>query len=94
MDKFKLVSPYQPLGDQPEAIKRLSDNLKLGIKEQTVIGSINIAAWCNGNTQDFDSCFSGSSPDTAAKWRMRCNGYAYWFWEPVEEFDSHIFHQS
>ena len=39
MDKFKLVSPYQPLGDQPEAIKRLSDNLKLGIKEQTLLGA-------------------------------------------------------
>lgn len=39
MDKFKLVSPYQPLGDQPAAIKRLSDNLKLGIKEQTLLGA-------------------------------------------------------
>ena len=39
MDKFKLVSPYQPLGDQPEAIKRLTDNLELGIKEQTLLGA-------------------------------------------------------
>lgn len=39
MDKFKLVSPYKPFGDQPNAIKRLVDNLNMGIKEQTLLGA-------------------------------------------------------
>ena len=39
MEKFKLVSTYQPLGDQPAAIERLTDNIKLGIKEQTLLGA-------------------------------------------------------
>lgn len=39
MEKFKLVSSYLPLGDQPDAIKRLTDNLELGIKEQTLLGA-------------------------------------------------------
>ena len=28
MDHFKLVSEYQPTGDQPQAIKELVDDLK------------------------------------------------------------------
>ncbi len=38
MDKFKLVSDYKPSGDQPEAIKKLVDGLKSGMKEQTLLG--------------------------------------------------------
>ena len=39
MEKFKLVSPYKPFGDQPHAIERLVDNLNMGIKEQTLLGA-------------------------------------------------------
>lgn len=39
MDKFKLVAPYSPMGDQIEAIKRISENLEMGIKEQTLLGA-------------------------------------------------------
>ena len=39
MEKFKLVSPYKPYGDQPHAIDRLVDNLNMGIKEQTLLGA-------------------------------------------------------
>ena len=39
MEKFKLVSPYEPMGDQIEAIKRISENLAMGIKEQTLLGA-------------------------------------------------------
>ena len=35
MDKFELVSPYEPMGDQPEAIKTLVDGINRGF------------AWCN-----------------------------------------------
>ena len=38
MDKFKLVSPYAPTGDQPEAIAGLVDGLNKGYKEQTLLG--------------------------------------------------------
>ena len=33
---FKLVSDYQPSGDQPEAIKKLTQGLKNGIDEQVL----------------------------------------------------------
>ncbi len=39
MKPFKLVSPYQPMGDQPEAIKTLVENLRNGIKKQTLLGA-------------------------------------------------------
>ena len=39
MDKFKLVAPYKPMGDQIEAIKRLSENIELGVTEQTLLGA-------------------------------------------------------
>ena len=39
MDKFKLVAQYQPMGDQIEAIKHLTDNINLGITEQTLLGA-------------------------------------------------------
>ncbi len=38
MDKFQLVSPYQPTGDQPEAIQALVNGLNKGYKEQTLLG--------------------------------------------------------
>ena len=37
--KFELVADYEPFGDQPKAIERLVSNLKLGIKEQTLLGA-------------------------------------------------------
>jgi len=37
--KFELVADYLPFGDQPKAIERLVSNLKLGIKEQTLLGA-------------------------------------------------------
>lgn len=39
MDKFKLVAPYKPMGDQIAAIKRLSENIELGVTEQTLLGA-------------------------------------------------------
>lgn len=38
MNKFNLVSEYQPTGDQPNAIKQLVDGLESGLKEQTLLG--------------------------------------------------------
>lgn len=38
MGKFKLVSKYQPTGDQPQAIKQLVDGLNAGEREQTLLG--------------------------------------------------------
>ena len=35
---FKLVSSYQPTGDQPEAIAKLVDGIRRGDKEQTLMG--------------------------------------------------------
>lgn len=37
-EKFELVSPYKPTGDQPEAIARLTEGLNKGYREQTLKG--------------------------------------------------------
>lgn len=56
---FKLVSKYQPAGDQPKAIKQLVDGLGEGDREQTLLGvtgsgktftMANIIAQCNRPT--------------------------------------------
>ena len=36
---FKLVAGYSPTGDQPNAIKRLTENVLNGVKEQTLLGA-------------------------------------------------------
>ena len=38
MRNFKLCSDFKPAGDQPEAIKRLNQNLEDGIAHQTLLG--------------------------------------------------------
>jgi len=38
MDGFKLVSPYKPTGDQPQAIKALVDGFKKGNQFETLLG--------------------------------------------------------
>ena len=35
---FKLHAPYKPTGDQPQAIKQLTDGLNSGTREQTLLG--------------------------------------------------------
>ncbi|HEX5327479.1 MAG TPA: DEAD/DEAH box helicase family protein, partial [Acetobacteraceae bacterium] len=37
-DRFELVSPYQPAGDQPQAIERLSAGFEAGLAAQTLLG--------------------------------------------------------
>ena len=38
MNKFKLVSNYEPAGDQPQAIAQLVEGLNRGDKFQTLLG--------------------------------------------------------
>ena len=38
MDKFILHSNYKPTGDQPQAIEKLSEGIKNGLKEQVLLG--------------------------------------------------------
>ncbi len=38
MDKFELVAPYQPTGDQPQAIDLLAAGVENGLEEQTLLG--------------------------------------------------------
>ena len=38
MDKFKLHSKFKPTGDQPQAIKKLTDGLNKGDREQVLLG--------------------------------------------------------
>ncbi|MDD5953156.1 MAG: DEAD/DEAH box helicase family protein, partial [Oscillospiraceae bacterium] len=37
-EKFQLVSPYEPMGDQPKAIRQLVEGLNRGDREQTLLG--------------------------------------------------------
>ncbi len=39
MPDFKLVAPFEPTGDQPEAIARLSDGLTRGFRNQVLLGA-------------------------------------------------------
>ncbi len=38
MNKFKLISSYTPTGDQPEAIKKISERLRQGVPHQVLLG--------------------------------------------------------
>ena len=38
MDRFELNSPFAPTGDQPEAIQKLTEGIKNGLKEQVLLG--------------------------------------------------------
>ncbi|MEK6715430.1 MAG: excinuclease ABC subunit UvrB [Candidatus Omnitrophota bacterium] len=35
---FKLKSTYRPCGDQPQAIKKIADNIEKGVKDQVLLG--------------------------------------------------------
>lgn len=37
--RFQLVAPYEPQGDQPQAIAKLVDGLRRGVKHQTLLGA-------------------------------------------------------
>jgi excinuclease ABC subunit B len=37
-DQFQLVAPYQPSGDQPRAIERLTEGFQAGLAHQTLLG--------------------------------------------------------
>ena len=39
-DKFVLKSKYQPTGDQPEAIKELTEGVLYGIRTQVLVGDM------------------------------------------------------
>ena len=38
MPNFKVHAPYEPSGDQPEAIEKLAQGVKLGLDEQVLLG--------------------------------------------------------
>ncbi len=38
MPDFRLVAPFEPTGDQPQAIEKLSDGLNRGLRHQTLLG--------------------------------------------------------
>ncbi|HIQ05095.1 MAG TPA: excinuclease ABC subunit B, partial [Anaerolineae bacterium] len=37
--RFKLVAPFRPTGDQPQAIAQLVEGLRKGYKHQTLLGA-------------------------------------------------------
>ena len=38
MPEFRVVSPYEPAGDQPQAIEKLAQGVEAGLQEQTLLG--------------------------------------------------------
>ena len=39
MPEFKFVAPFEPTGDQPQAIERLSDGIRKGLHDQVLLGA-------------------------------------------------------
>ena len=39
MEKFELISPYKPAGDQPQAIKEITEKVLAGQRHQTLLGA-------------------------------------------------------
>ena len=40
MADFELVSPFQPTGDQPQAIEKLTEGVLDGIRTQVLVGDM------------------------------------------------------
>src|SRR5688500_5091546 len=38
MSRFNLISPFEPQGDQPEAIRQLTEGLNAGVRDQVLLG--------------------------------------------------------
>ena len=38
MNSFELISQYAPTGDQPEAIRQLTEGVREGVRAQTLLG--------------------------------------------------------
>ncbi|MBE3562034.1 MAG: DEAD/DEAH box helicase family protein, partial [Ktedonobacteraceae bacterium] len=38
MPEFKVEAPFEPTGDQPEAIEQLAEGIKNGLRYQTLLG--------------------------------------------------------
>jgi len=36
--RFRVVSPFEPAGDQPQAIAKLADGIAKGLRYQTLLG--------------------------------------------------------
>ena len=49
MSQFKLVSPFQPMGDQVQAIQELVDGLKAGKRNKSYLGG-------TGTGKTFNCC--------------------------------------
>ena len=41
---FDLVTKFKPTGDQPQAIKKLCENIKNGMQRQTLLGQVSSRA--------------------------------------------------
>ena len=57
-NQFKLVSKYQPSGDQPQAIEQLVDNIEGGEKAQILMGATG-----TGKTYTFVSYYDYYQPE-------------------------------
>ena len=49
---FKVVSPFEPTGDQPQAIEKLADGILRGEKNQVLLGVTG-----SGKTYTMDPCY-------------------------------------
>ena len=47
MNNYKLQAPYEPNGDQPEAIKKLVKGVNTGKEFQTLLGATGQVTWLN-----------------------------------------------
>ena len=66
MPDFKLVAPFEPTGDQPAAIERLTDGLAKGVRHQTLLGATGTGKTVDARLDDRRAPTSrrSSSPTT------------------------------
>ena len=55
-NKFKLVSKYQPSGDQPQAIEQLVDNIEGGEKAQILMGATGTGKTYTSKAKQYSDC--------------------------------------
>src|SRR5207342_3083772 len=68
---FRLVAPFEPTGDQPQAIDKLVDGLSRGLRHQTLLG---VTGSGKSLPADEQVLVGQPSEDDTIEWRLRSIG--------------------
>ena len=73
---FKLNAPYQPTGDQPEAIRQLVDGINKGYMHQVLLGATGTGKTAVMAARVADNPLSG-------EWRIQVGGFVLVWPDPI-----------